>query len=115
MSFIYLINVESFSLTVNEALASIETEIDVLKLLNKHVVLKVVHGYGSSGNGGEIKKALPSFLNILKAKGKISDFVANSSFGVLSQKYKTYTKIFPELVLDKDLANQNPGITLIFL
>ncbi|MBQ3048196.1 MAG: hypothetical protein IJD48_04200 [Clostridia bacterium] len=115
MNSIYLINVESFKLTVNEALAMVETEIDSLRLLNKHVVLKVVHGYGSSGSGGEIKKHLPIFLSQLKAKNKIIDFVSNSSFSSLNQKYKTYTKMFPELVLDKDLANLNPGITLIFL
>ena len=115
MKSIYKINVENFKLTVNEALAQIESEIDALKLINKRCVLKVIHGYGSSGSGGEIKKNLPAFLNILKARGKIEDYAENSKFGVLSQKYKKYSKSFPELVLDADLKNLNPGITIVFI
>ena len=115
MKNIYKINVESFKLTVNEALAQIESEIDALKLINKPCILKVIHGYGSSGCGGEIKKNLPAFLNILKARGKIKDYAENSKFGVLSLKYKKYSGIFPELILDNDLKNLNPGITIIFI
>lgn len=115
MKNIYKINVENFKLTVNEALAQIENEIDALKLGGNKCVLKVIHGYGSSGCGGEIKKNLPAFLNLLKSGGKIEDYVENSKFGALSQKYKKYTKLFPELILDADLKNLNPGITIIFL
>lgn len=115
MKNIYKINVENFKLTVNEALAQIESEIDALKITNTKCVLKVIHGYGSSGCGGEIKKQIPAFLNSLKARSKIEDFVENSKFGVLSTKYKKYTNIFPELILDNDLKNLNPGITIIFL
>ena len=115
MKNIYKINVESFKLTVNEALAQIESEIETLKLAGIKCVLKVIHGYGSSGSGGEIKKNLPAFLNALKANNKIEDYIENSKFGALSQKYKKYTKIFPELILDSDLRNLNPGITIIFL
>ena len=115
MKNIYVLNVENSKLTVSEALARIETEIDAIKLIKIPCVLKVIHGYGSSGNGGEIKKNLPYFLHNLKAKTKISDWAANSKFSPLSAKYKKYTKIFPALVLDSDLKNLNPGITLIFI
>ena len=115
MKNIYVLNVENNKLTVNEALAQIEAEINALKLLNTPCVLKVIHGYGSSGNGGEIKKNLPRFLHYLKVKAKICDHTANSKFSPLSTKYKEYTKQFPELVLDSDLKNLNPGITLIFI
>lgn len=115
MKNIYVLNVENSKLTVSEALAQIEAEVDALKLLNAPCVLKIIHGYGSSGNGGEIKKSLPQFLHTLKSRAKICDYTANSKFSPLSAKYKKYTKIFPALVLDSDLKNLNPGITLVFI
>ena len=51
----------------------------------------------------------------MKAKKKIKDFVLNTSFGEQSNVYKKYTKLFPELILDSDLKNLNPGITIIFI
>jgi hypothetical protein len=115
MNTVKSINVESGLYTCDEALGLIEQEINVLSLDKCAKVLKVVHGYGSSGSGGAIKKALPTLLNRLVKQNKILDYVHNNNFGVLSPKYKHYTKLYPSLILDSDLQNLNAGITIIFL
>ena len=109
------LNLESFYPTVEEALALITREIETLKLNPDTKILKVVHGYGSKGVGGKIKEALPQLLNTLKTQKKIEWWVNNSNFGVLSKNYKEYSKKYPEIILDNDLKNFNPGITIIFL
>ena len=108
------INVE-FGLTCGEALATVEHEIEVLSFNKATKVLKVIHGYGSSGSGGVIKSGLTELLKRLVKLKKIEDFVQNNKFGTLSDKYKKYTKIYPSLLLDSDLQNLNPGITIVFL
>lgn len=109
------INVEAGLYSCDEALALVEREIEVLSLDKQVRVLKVIHGYGSSGSGGAIKNNLPNLLSKLVKLGKIEDFIQNNKFGALSVKYKKYTKLYPNLLLDGDLNNLNPGITLVFL
>ena len=115
MNIIKSINVESGLYACDEALALVEQEIEVLRLDPNVKVLKVIHGYGSTGSGGVIKGTLPSLLNKLIKAGKIRDYVHNNNFGALNTKYKHYTKLYPSLILDSDLQNLNAGITLIFL
>lgn len=109
------INIESYPLAVDEALSKVQTEIEVLSLSTEPKVLKVIHGYGSRGVGGKIKSEIIPLLQTLCKQGKILDFVPNEKFTPQNEKYITYTKLYPELILDSDLQNQNPGITLIFL
>lgn len=113
MESIAKIDVESGRLTVAEALAQVETEIEVLKLSGAHVA-KIIHGYGSKGVGGEIKKALLQHLKTLKKHKKIEDFFANETFSFTQKKYSFYIKKHPNLVLDEDLKNLNFGITIVF-
>lgn len=109
------INVESYPLAVDEALSKVQTEIEVLSFGEQTKVLKVIHGYGSRGVGGKIKIEIIPLLQTLCKQGKILDFIPNEKFTPQNEKYLTYTKLYPELILDADLQNQNPGITLIFL
>lgn len=108
------LNTKTYPLACDEALATIQKEIEILSLSDCKV-LKIIHGYGSSGVGGVIKKELSILLKDLCKQGKILDFVANERFVEPTAKYKRFTKLYPELILDSDLQNQNPGITLIFL
>ena len=107
------IDVESERLTVAEALAKVETELEALKLGGESCA-KIIHGYGSKGVGGEIKRALLQHLKTLKKHKKIEDFFANETFSFTQKKYNFYTKKYPNLVLDPDLKNLNFGITIVF-
>lgn len=108
------IDIKTPFLSCDEALAKLEMEINVLKFNDENMALKVIHGYGSSGKGGAIKKALHEFLPTLVKQNKIDAFLPNEKFCGKNPIYLKYTALFPELILDSDLMNLNPGITLIF-
>lgn len=112
---IKVLNIEGDCLTCMEAISKVLTELEVLSIASITKVLEVVHGYGSSGKGGVIKKQLHLLLPKLVKQNKILDFVAGEKFSAQSKKYKDYTKLYPELILDSNLKNLNPGVTIIFL
>ena len=108
------IDVESEFLTVAEALCKVETELNVLKLSGV-TCAKIIHGYGSKGVGGEIKKAVLQLLNNLKKHKKIADFFACEAFSLTSATGKLYLKKYPNLLVDEDIKTKNFGTTIVFL
>ena len=96
------------------AVANMEIAIDAYKNTDTKV-LKVIHGYGSHGVGGEIKKLARERLGLLKKQKKIKDFISGEMFGQEQKSSYYFVENFPELILDSDLKNYNSGITLVFL
>ena len=109
------IDIERGMLACDEALSKVQNEIEVLAINNQVKVLKVIHGYGSKGTGGKIKREIVLLLQTLVRQNKIKDFAPNERFTQQNEKYSKYFKLYPELLIDSDLQNLNPGITLIFL
>ena len=107
------IDVESEKLTVLEAVAKVEIELERLKFGNEKVAL-IIHGYGSKGVGGEIKKAVLDRLKTLKNYKKISDFYPCEKFSFTNKKYNFYIKKYPNLLLNNQLKNLNFGVTIVF-
>lgn len=96
------------------ACANLEIEIESLK--NSDIkMIKVIHGYGSHGVGGEIKRLMNQRLTLLKKSNKIKDFINCEKMSKDYIDKKCLYENFPELTLDSDLKNYNSGITLIFL
>ena len=108
------INIKDDHPPVDVAIARALREIEC-SVLQKEDFLKIIHGYGSGGVGGEIKKQLEVELTTLKKEKKIFDFIKGENF---SQKHPLYERVVlaaPELILDQDLINLNSGITLIII
>ena len=78
-------------------------------------VLKVIHGYGSTGVGGVLRFGIRSFLRQQKEKGEIAAFVNGESWSSFEVRSKMLLAKAPELVLDSDLGRANKGITLVLL
>ena len=99
--------------TVELALANIEIEID--RCHSEGVkVLKIIHGYGSSGVGGEIKKALSNWLRIKKRSGLIKDYIKGEEWPTSNKAAKIKQEV-PELLGDMELYFANPGLTILIL
>lgn len=96
------------------AVANLEIEIERCAKTDIKAI-KVIHGYGSHGVGGEIKRQLIDKLKDLKRFGKIKDFIVGEQFGYLAKQNKYIADNFPDLIVDPDLRNYNNGITLVFL
>ena len=78
-------------------------------------VIKVIHGYGSSGVGGKIKTMVHDTLEMLKDQNQIRDFIPGEAlvsfmgYADLIQKYK------PLILNDSDYKKGNDGITYVFI
>jgi len=114
MDNIYKIDVESGALTVDEALAIAEIELERAKISGLKLV-KIVHGYGSKGVGGKIKIALLELLKNLKKHKKIEDFCPCEKFCFTLKTYSKYTKLYPNLLVDDNIKSLNSGATIVFL
>ena len=78
-------------------------------------VLKVIHGYGSTGTGGKIKEAVTKLLNQKKKEGTIKAFVGGEEWDIFNQATRNILENCNEMRKDKDLGNHNLGITIILL
>jgi hypothetical protein len=78
-------------------------------------VLKVIHGYGSTGAGGVLRFALRSFLRQRKEHGEIAAFVNGESWSSFDERSKRLFAKVPGLLLDSDVGRGNKGITLVLL
>ena len=99
---------------VDIAIYELEKEIKLAKLEGIKV-LKVVHGYGSHGKGGSIKKAVRQFVKVQKRLGLISDYVAGEGWSSSKVKPMGLLEDAPELLLNLDGERFNLGVTIIIL
>jgi hypothetical protein len=78
-------------------------------------LLKLVHGYGSTGVGGDLRIALQSTLRQMAAKGEIRDCIYGESWRKSDERSWELLKRLPELKADGDLGKGNKGITIVLL
>ena len=104
------VNLETGHPTVAEALAKLERRIETARRQGVKV-LKVIHGYGSSGKGGSLRDAVRRVLPELERKGLVRSYVAGEQF----TKSSAIVKQFPKLESDRDLGRGNPGVTVVGL
>lgn len=86
-----------------------------IKMHRSEKVIKIIHGYGSSGVGGKIKHMVHEVLSDLKDSNQIRDFIPGEAlvsfmgYADLIQKYK------PLIMNDSDYRRGNDGITYVFI
>jgi hypothetical protein len=78
-------------------------------------VLKVIHGYGSSGKGGALCVGLRKSFGLRKKEGAIKDFIAGENFSIFNPTVLALLEAVPELRSDPDLNATNEGITVLWL
>ena len=78
-------------------------------------VLKIIHGYGSSGKGGKIRVAARERLDFLQRKGEIRWYIPGEKFTIFEDATRRAFQLCPELRKDRDLERSNNGVTFIVL
>ena len=96
------------------AIFNLEQEIKFAKLEGVRVI-KVIHGYGSSGVGGSIKIATRQFLKTQKRLGIIKDYVPGEGWSNHKVKPMGLLEDAPELLLNLDGESFNLGVTIVIL
>jgi len=107
-------NVESGMPTLDEARRLVIEEIKRAKREGARV-LKVIHGYGSSGKGGKLNHGLRKSFALRKKEGVIKEFIAGEDFSIFEQRVLALLEAVPEVRGDPDLDATNEGVTVLWL
>lgn len=114
MSAIRTYNIEAGFPTLDEARRLVSEEIKQARRQGVKV-LKVIHGYGSSGKGGVLCIGLRKSFRLRKKEGVIKDFIAGEDFSIFEEATLALLEAIPELRGDPDLNAINEGVTILCL
>lgn len=110
----YIINLEAGMPTVDIARNRLINGLQTARITGSKVV-KIIHGYGSSGKGGAIKREVNTFLSQKYSSGVIKAYVNGEDFSPFSETTRKITAIYPDLKSDRDYARGNDGITIVLI
>lgn len=99
---------------VSEALLRLDCEL-ALARQQSLALLKIVHGYGSTGAGGDIRIAVQKRLQELAQNGAIGACIFGEKWSRSDDAAWKLVQSRPELKADPDLGRGNRGITIVVL
>ena len=108
------VNLKSDRPSVQEALQRLDREL-VLARQQRAAFLKIIHGYGSSGAGGDIRVAVQKRLYELAEAGEIRGCIFGENWSRSDQTTWGLLQKHPALKRDPHLGRGNRGITLVLL
>ncbi len=111
---IITVNLEEGMPSVEKALVRLDAALRCADA-SESAIIRVIHGYGSSGVGGSLRQAVRSQLDALSRRGRIRSFVPGELCGPRSAEIRRLAKRYPRLALSNRSDTGNPGITLIEL
>ena len=100
--------------TVDEAMPLLSQRLRSLKQ-NGVKTAKIIHGYGSSGKGGTLRKATLQMLDSQKRRGLIREYIMGEQWTKFECRTLRLIDRTPNLYKDKDFEKYNRGITIVFL
>jgi hypothetical protein len=114
MTAIRVVNVKADLPTLEEARRVVIEEIKRAKRDGVRV-LKVIHGYGSTGKGGKLCVGLRKSFGLRKKEGVIKDFVPGEDFSIFNDTTLNLLEAAPGLRGDPDLNATNEGVSVLWL
>ena len=106
------VNLEQGKPTAEQAIARMNQAVFSAKASGTKVI-KLIHGYGSSGKGGVIRARVYAELEARKAAGIVSDYIPGDAFSPFSPAGRKALSVMAELSRDRDYSRGNLGITLV--
>ena len=91
--------------------------LDQLRLAREegYAAVKVIHGYGSHGVGGELRIAIQAMLARMAQAGEIRALVAGEDWRISDETTWRLIQKDRELKKDRDLGKANKGISIVVL
>lgn len=99
---------------VSEALQRLNKAM-ALARRDKTSLLKLVHGYGSTGVGGDIRIAVQKRLVEMAEHGEIRGCIFGENWSKSDETAWKLLQSHAELKSDSDLGRDNQGITIVLL
>jgi hypothetical protein len=107
-------NVEAGLPTLEEARKLVNAEIKNARRKGIRL-LKIIHGYGSSGKGGALCTGLRKSFGLRKKEGVIKDFIPGEGFSIFNHVTLDLLEAVPAARGDPDLNATNEGITILWI
>ena len=109
-----LVNLEQGMPTVPLALSLLA---DALRIARREGVpaLKLIHGYGSHGVGGDLRLAIQKTLAQLQRAGELRAFIPGEEWRISNEHCWELLKLQPGLKKDSELGRGNKGISIVVL
>lgn len=111
---IHEVNVKEGMPPVEEALRRLETALRTARA-QKRVALRVIHGYGSHGVGGDVRIAVQGRLRQLQQGGELREVIYGEDWRVSDEATWRLLGRYPEWKQDRDLGRGNKGISIVML
>lgn len=108
------LNLEDGMPFVEEAVQRLTIGLQEMKVSGIRVV-KLIHGYGSTGRGGKICAGVRKKLSDMKHKKLIREFIPGEDFGPMDAASRKLAEQDPKIPRDPDYGRLNHGITIVVL
>jgi hypothetical protein len=99
---------------VHEALSRLDRELAVARR-EGYGMVKLIHGYGSTGLGGEIRIAVQERLREMSHRGQIRSCIFGENWTRSDEQTWALLTAHSELKHDNDMGKGNQGITVVVL
>jgi len=106
------VNLKSDMPVVSDALQRLDRELKLAQQ-NKTKLLKLIHGYGSTGEGGDIRIAVQKRLVEMTQHGQIRGCIFGENWSKSDEVVWNLLQSHNELKADSDLGQRNRGITIV--
>lgn len=111
---IRVINLKEGMPLVREAMSRMEGQLRRARAEGV-LLVKFVHGYGSTGRGGEIRIAVQNGLMNRLQQRELQAVIFGEDWRISNENTWELLKKYPELKQDSDLGRENRGITIVLL
>ena len=108
--FVWEVNLEHGMPSADEALRRLEAELAASRRMNRTVV-KLIHGYGSSGRGGRIRTACRKRLRQAQQDGQVQAVIPGEDLSIFNEQTRQAFRRCDALRQDRDLDRHNLGVT----
>ena len=108
------INLESGLPSLEEARRYLLQQLNLARERGQRLV-KVIHGYGSSGSGGVLCIGIRKSLRLRVKEGVALRVIPGERFSSDANETRELLVRYPSLKRDLDLNRANPGITIVEL
>ncbi len=99
---------------VHQALSELDRELAHARE-EGYGLVKLIHGYGSTGAGGEIRIAVQRRLREMSDHGQIRGCIFGEDWSKSDEQTWTLLGSHADLKQDRDLGKRNRGITVVML
>lgn len=108
------VNLKENNSSADYAEFMLESEIVDAQSTDTDVII-AIHGYGSNGVGGVMKRQVTDFLAKQKKFKKIIEYFPGEKWGTANKTVQRMYKLYPDLIVNSQISSNNSGITVVWV